>query len=98
MLKKTQKTRVALMKNQSLDLSRRKLLLGALQATALVLFSGCETMFNGLQQNRKSLSHLESAEGANRRLQKFLTGRNKLAQAFTEKDISRYLKRNGHPP
>ena len=84
MLKKTQKTKMALMKNQSFDLSRRKLLLGALQATGLVLFSGCEKMFNGLQQNRKFLSLLESAEGANRRVQKFLTGRNKLAQEFTE--------------
>jgi DMSO/TMAO reductase YedYZ molybdopterin-dependent catalytic subunit len=98
MLKKTQKTRVAPMKNQSLDLSRRKLLLGALQAAGLVLFSGCEKMFNGLQQNSKFLSLLESAEGANRRLQKFLTGRNKLAQEFTEKDISRYFKPNGNPP
>jgi DMSO/TMAO reductase YedYZ molybdopterin-dependent catalytic subunit len=55
-------------------------------------------MFNGLQQNKTFLAMLESAEGANRRLLRLLTGRNKLAQEFTEKDISRYFKPNGNPP
>jgi len=48
---------VALMKNQSLDLSRRKLLLGALQATGLVLFSGCEKMFLTACNKTGSFSH-----------------------------------------
>ena len=79
-------------------LSRRKLLLGAAQGGGLLLLSGCEKLFNGLQQNKNFVSLLESAEGLNRRVQRFLTGRNKLAQEFTEKDISRYFKANGNPP
>jgi DMSO/TMAO reductase YedYZ molybdopterin-dependent catalytic subunit len=79
-------------------LSRRKLLLGAAQGGALLLLSGCEKLFNGLQQNKKFVSLLESAEGANQRVQRFLTGRNKLAQEFTERDISRTFKPNGNPP
>ncbi len=50
------------MKNQSLDLSRRKLLFGALQGSGLILLSGCEKMFNSLQQNKKVVSLLDSAE------------------------------------
>jgi DMSO/TMAO reductase YedYZ molybdopterin-dependent catalytic subunit len=80
------------------NLSRRKLLLGATQGGALLLLSGCEKFFNGLQQNKTFVSLLESAEGANRRVQRFLTGRNKLAQEFTEGDISRTFKPNGNPP
>ena len=80
------------------DLSRRKLLISALQGSSIVLLSGCEKVFNGLQQNKKFLSLLESAEDANRRLQRLLTGRNKLAAEFSEKDISRYFKANGNPP
>jgi len=44
--------------------------LGAVQGAGLLLLSGCEKAFNGLQQNRKFLSLLESAEGANQRLQR----------------------------
>jgi DMSO/TMAO reductase YedYZ molybdopterin-dependent catalytic subunit len=79
-------------------LSRRQLLLSAAQAGGLLLLSGCEKFFNGLQQNKKFVSLLESAEGLNRRVQRFLTGKNKLAQEFTERDISRYFKPNGNPP
>ncbi len=79
-------------------LSRRKLLVGAAQAGSLVLLSGCEKFFNNLQQNKKFVSLLESAEGANRRVQRFLTGKDKLAREFTERDISRYFKPNGNPP
>src|SRR4029434_2615862 len=81
-----------------MNLSRRNLLLGAVQGAGLLLLSGCEKAFNGLQQNRKFLSLLESAEGANKRLQRLRTGKNKLAQEFTEQDISRYFKPNGNPP
>ncbi len=79
-------------------LSRRTLLLGAAQAGGLVLLSGCEKFFNRLQQNKTFVSWIESVEGANRRVQRFLTGRNKLAREFTERDISRYFKPNGNPP
>src|SRR4249919_2480572 len=81
-----------------MNLSRRNLLLGAVQGAGLLLLSGCEKAFNSLQQNKKFLSVLESAEGANQRLQRLLTGKNKLAQEFTEQDISRYFKPNGNPP
>ncbi|HEY6366826.1 MAG TPA: molybdopterin-binding protein [Candidatus Binatia bacterium] len=81
-----------------MNLSRRSLLLGAVQGAGLLLLSGCEKVFNSLHQNKKFLSLLESAEGANQHLQRWLTVRNKLAQEFTEQDISRYFKPNGNPP
>ena len=80
------------------NLYRRKLLLGALQVTGLVLFSGCEKVFDGLQQNKKFLAVLESAEGLDLRVQRLLTGKHKLAAEFSEKDISSYFKPNGNPP
>ncbi len=81
-----------------MSLSRRKLLLGAAQGAGLLLLSGCEKAFNGLQQNQKFLSVLESAESVNQRLQRLLTRKNKLVQEFTARDISRYFKPNGNPP
>ena len=81
-----------------MNLTRRKLLFGVAQGTSLLLLSGCEKAFNGLQQNKTFLSLLESAEGANRRLLRLLTGKNKLAQEFREQDISRTFKANGNPP
>jgi DMSO/TMAO reductase YedYZ molybdopterin-dependent catalytic subunit len=78
--------------------SRRNLLLGAAQGAGLLLLSGCEKVFNGLQSNQKFLSLLESAEGVNQRVQRLVTRKNKLAQEFTEEDISRYFKSNGNRP
>lgn len=78
--------------------TRRKVLLGALQGVGLFLLSGCENVFNALHQNEKVLSLLESVEGGNRRLLRLLTGKNKLAQEFSESEISRYFKPNGNPP
>ncbi len=86
------------MEINSSSVARRKILIGALQAAGLLFLSGCENIFNGLHQNKKVLSLLESVEGGNRRLLRFLTGRNKLAQEFSERDISRYFKPNGNPP
>jgi DMSO/TMAO reductase YedYZ molybdopterin-dependent catalytic subunit len=86
------------MKKRSLDIPRRKILLAAFQGAGLLLLSGCEKLFNRLHQNEKVLSLLESAEGGNFRLLRFLTRRDKLAQEFSEKDISRYFKPNGNPP
>lgn len=79
-------------------LSRRRVLLGGAQAAGLLLLSGCEKFFNDLQQNKKFVSLLESAEGVNRRALRFLTGKDRLAREFTEQDISRYFKPNGNPP
>jgi DMSO/TMAO reductase YedYZ molybdopterin-dependent catalytic subunit len=86
------------MSKNSVDLSRRRLILGTLQGTGMLFLSGCEKMFNGLQENQKFLSLLESAEGMTQSVQRILTGRNKLAKEFTEHDISRTFKVNGNPP
>jgi DMSO/TMAO reductase YedYZ molybdopterin-dependent catalytic subunit len=86
------------MKKKNLELSRRKLLLGALGGAGVFLLAGCEKFFNGLQQNKNFLSVLESAEGLNRRLLRFVTGKNRLAQEFGENDISTFFKPNGNPP
>lgn len=96
-LKRIGKMTEVAMKKKNLDLSRRKILVGALQGAGLLLLSGCENLFNSLHQNKNVLSLLESVEGGNRRLLRFLTPRNKLAQEFSEKDISRYFKPNGNP-
>ncbi len=85
------------MKKNNPIVSRRRLLLGALGGAGVFFLAGCEKFFNGMQQNKKVLSVLESAERANRRLLRFLTG-NRLAKEFGEKDISRYFKPNGNPP
>lgn len=86
------------MRKKDTDPGRRTLLLGALHGAGMLLLSGCESVFNSLHQNKRVLSMLESAEGPNRRVLRFLTGRHKLAQEFSEKDISRYFKPNGNPP
>ncbi len=80
------------------SLSRRRLLVGVFQGAGLLWLSGCEKLFNRLQENQKVLSLLESVEGGNRRLLRFLAGRNSLAEEFEEKDISRTFKPNGNPP
>ena len=86
------------MKKHKSGLSRRKILLTALQGTGLLLLSGCENIFNELQQNKHVLALLESVEGGSRRLLRSLTGRDKLAQEFNQQEISRYFKSNGNPP
>ena len=86
------------MSKNSFNASRRRVILGAIQGTGILFLSGCEKIFNGLQENQKFLSLLESAESANQRVQRLLTGRHKLAKEFTERDISRTFKVNGRPP
>lgn len=86
------------MKTNSPLISRRKVLFAALQGAGLFLLSGCDGIFNRLHQNEKILSLLESAEEANRFLLRLVHRKNKLAQEFREKDISRYFKANGNPP
>ena len=79
-------------------LSRRNLLIGALQGASLVLLSGCEKMFDSLSQNKNVQSLLELAENGSRRAQRLLTRRNKLAKEFEAKDISPKFRANGNPP
>ncbi|HEY1373102.1 MAG TPA: molybdopterin-binding protein [Candidatus Binatia bacterium] len=80
------------------EITRRKILTGALYGAALLGISGCDKFFNRLQQNRKVEALLDSAETASRGFLRLLTGRRRLAQEFEEKDISRYFKPNGNPP
>ena len=80
------------------ELTRRNLLVGVLQGAGLLLLSGCEKIFDRLSQNQTVQSILESAEAGNRRVQRLLTRRNKLAQEFSEKDISPKFRQNGNPP
>jgi len=80
------------------ELSRRRLILGALNSAALFALSGCQNIFDALSQNQTVQSILTSAETANRRVQRALAGRNKLAQEFSEKDISPTFRANGNPP
>jgi DMSO/TMAO reductase YedYZ molybdopterin-dependent catalytic subunit len=84
-------------RNSSL-VSRRRILLGALQGAGILCLSGCDNIFDTLHQNKKIHSLLESVEGGNRWLLRTLTRGDKLAQEFTEADISRYFKPNGNPP
>lgn len=86
------------MRKHKLPLSRRNLLVSALQSVGLLFLSGCDKVFDGLHDNKAFLSLLETAEGANKVVQRLLTRRHKLAQEFTVKDISRYFKPNGNPP
>jgi DMSO/TMAO reductase YedYZ molybdopterin-dependent catalytic subunit len=79
-------------------LSRRNLLIGALQGASLVLLSGCEKLFDSLSQNKKIQSLLEIAENGSRRTQRLVTPRNKLAKEFDAKDISPKFRANGNPP
>lgn len=78
--------------------SRRNLLLGALNGVGLLALSGCEKVFNSLSRNETVGNILASAESGNRRVQRFLASRNKLAQEFSEKDISPKFRSNGNPP
>jgi DMSO/TMAO reductase YedYZ molybdopterin-dependent catalytic subunit len=78
-------------------ISRRNLLIGALQAASLGLLSGCEKLFDSLSQNKNVQSLLEIAEDGSRRAQRLLTRRNKLAKEFEPQDISPKFRPNGNP-
>ncbi|HWH79683.1 MAG TPA: molybdopterin-binding protein [Candidatus Binatus sp.] len=78
--------------------SRRNLLVGAVQASGFLLLTGCEKIFDSLSRSETFNSILESAEGGNRRIQRLFAGRSKLAQEFSEKDISPKFRSNGNPP
>jgi len=86
------------MSKLNMNFSRRNLLLGALNGAGLLLLSGCEKAFNSLSRNETVSAILAKAEGGNRRVQRFLASRNKLAQEFREKDISPKFRSNGNPP
>jgi DMSO/TMAO reductase YedYZ molybdopterin-dependent catalytic subunit len=78
--------------------SRRRVLIATLQGAAALALSGCERMFDSLSQSDTVSSMLESAEHVNRRAQRLVVAKKKLAQEFTEKDISPVFRANGNPP
>jgi len=80
------------------SLGRRQILLGALNGASLLLLSSCEKTFNALSRNRTVNAILNSAENANRRMQRLVTSRGMLAQEFSENDISPNFRSNGNPP
>ena len=86
------------MASQGPKLSRRQLLRGTLQGAALLAFTGCEKVFDSLSRSETMHSILESAEHVNRRVHRLLSWRNKLAQEFSEQDISPVFRANGNPP
>jgi DMSO/TMAO reductase YedYZ molybdopterin-dependent catalytic subunit len=73
--------------------SRRSFLRHTLQATGVLLLSGCDRLYES--QTFQAL--LSTAEGANRKVQRWLTPKNKLAQEFSEADISPVFRPNGNP-
>lgn len=80
------------------EISRRALLLRAAQGVGVLTLSGCEKLFDSLSQNSTVQNILATAERGNRRVQRLLTGRGKLAQEFGESDISPKFRSNGNPP
>ena len=72
---------------------RRDFLHRALQGTGLIVLAGCDKLY----ETETFQAILNSAEGANRRIQRLLTPKNKLAQEFGEKDISAVFRANGNP-
>lgn len=86
------------MSTPNLKLNRRQLLLATLYNTAAVALSGCEKMFDSLSESETVQSILASAEQANRRVQRMLTTRNKLAREFAQEDISPIFRANGNAP
>lgn len=80
------------------EFNRRQLLTGALHGAGLMFLTGCGKAFNALSRNETVNSILGSAEGVNRRTQKLFASRGKLAQEFSEKDISAKFRSNGNPP
>jgi DMSO/TMAO reductase YedYZ molybdopterin-dependent catalytic subunit len=76
-----------------LNSSRRSFLYRALQAAGLVFLSGCDKLY----ETETFQAILNTAESVNGRVHRLVTPKNKLAQEFSEKDISRVFRPNGHP-
>ena len=79
-------------------LSRRNVLIGALEGAAVMLLGGCQKLFDSLSDNKTVQSVLDVAEYGNQRAQRLLTPRSKLAKEFSPKDISPVFRPNGNPP
>jgi DMSO/TMAO reductase YedYZ molybdopterin-dependent catalytic subunit len=73
--------------------SRRSFLRRALQGAGLILVSGCDKLYD----TETFQAILNTAENANHGVQRLFTPKNKLAQEFSEKDISPVFRANGNP-
>jgi DMSO/TMAO reductase YedYZ molybdopterin-dependent catalytic subunit len=73
--------------------SRRNFLYRGLQGIGVIFLTGCDKLYD----NETFQKILRTAEGANRTVQRLLTSKNKLAQEFSESDISAVFRRNGNP-
>ena len=79
---------------QKFQLSRRKFLTAAgIGASGLVL-PGCD-VFDGLGRDSTLRGFMEGANGLTYRVQRLITGRDALAQEFTEADIRQPQRPNG---
>jgi DMSO/TMAO reductase YedYZ molybdopterin-dependent catalytic subunit len=81
------------MTRDKLEPSRRNFLYRALQGAGVIFFSGCDKLY----EIESFQAVLRAAEDANRTVQRLLTPKNKLAQEFSEKDISPVFRPNGNP-
>jgi DMSO/TMAO reductase YedYZ molybdopterin-dependent catalytic subunit len=80
------------MTRHELTSSRRSFLCRALRGAGFIFLSGCDKLY----ETETFQAILSTAEGANRRVQRLVTPKNKLAQEFSEKDISPVFRANGN--
>ncbi len=79
---------------QKFQLSRRTFLTGAGVGASGLALSGCD-VFDGLGRDSALRGVMESANGLTYRVQRLITGRDALAQEFTEADIRQPQRPNG---
>jgi DMSO/TMAO reductase YedYZ molybdopterin-dependent catalytic subunit len=73
--------------------SRRSFLRRALQGAGVMVLSGCDKLY----ETDSFQALLGTAEHVNRSVQRLLTPKNKLAQEFSESEISPLFRPNGNP-
>jgi DMSO/TMAO reductase YedYZ molybdopterin-dependent catalytic subunit len=79
---------------QKFQLSRRKFLSAAGIGASGLALSGCD-VFDGLARDSALRGFMEGANGLTYRVQRLITGRDALAQEFTEADIRQPQRPNG---
>jgi len=76
----------------NLGVNRRRMLIGAAQATGLLLLAGCDN----LSRSDWFTSLLGKAEGVTQRVQRLISPRKAMAKEFTEADLSPFFPPNGN--
>jgi DMSO/TMAO reductase YedYZ molybdopterin-dependent catalytic subunit len=79
---------------QKFQISRRKFLSAAGIGASGLALSGCD-VFDGLARDGAPRGFMEGANGLTYRVQRLITGRDALAQEFTEADIRQPQRPNG---